>query len=143
MEYKIEYDTPLWQAIDDLRTRVASLEARKSKSGPRKRKTTTEKLEPYSAPVRQMVQKLYDVWPSQRIDGSTVRNDVVDAASNVELILKSYPDLALEQLEAAAAEWLEQKPDYPNAIQFWFGPGKSGEPPWMRGVRALRSRGIK
>jgi len=132
----------MWLAILDLQTRVSMLEsvAEKPKPASRKRKTILEKLEPYPTEVREMVQRLIDVWPCSRRDGSIVKNDVVDAASNVFSLLKNYPDLEIWQLEQAALDWLKDVPDYPNAIQFWFGPGKSGEPPWMRGVRALKSR---
>lgn len=107
--------------------------------GEKRRRAKADRLAPYSSDVKGLVSHLQELWPTTRSDGSPVQNDVVDAASHVERILTEHPEIAITDLKAAALAYLADPPPFPNAIQFWFGPGKRGgsEPPWRRAVRAL------
>ena len=107
----------------------------------KKRTAKAQKLAGYHPEVVGMVKRLLALWPSERIDGSKVRNDDVDSCSAVESIMVGFPDVTLSDLEAIALGWLDTKPAFPNALQFWFGKGKPGiEPPWRKEFRALLTR---
>jgi hypothetical protein len=102
----------------------------------RKRKRQAERLQGYRPEVVALVQRLLAQWPTSR-DKKPIRHDLVDAVGAVEDLLNAHPEVTLDLLEAAALDWLQDPGDYPNAIQFWFGPGKAGKtPPWARAVKA-------
>lgn len=100
----------------------------------------TERLAPFRPEVVAMVLRLESRWPRER-GGALIRNDAVDTCSAIEAALKEQPDLDLQTLEEAAVDWLQDPGDYPNAMQFWFGPGKAGaEAHWKRAVRGILTR---
>jgi len=99
-----------------------------------------QKLAPYRDDVVAMALAWEDRWPVTRA-GKKIRNDVVAVASLVEGILSRDPELDLATLDEAVSEWLKDPGDYPNAMEFWFGPGKNGiSPPWERAVRGVLTR---
>jgi hypothetical protein len=101
-----------------------------------KRKRQAERIQGYRPEVVGLVQRLLAQWPTSR-DSRPIRHDLVDAVGAVEDLLDAHPEVTLDLLEAAALDWLQDPGDYPNAIQFWFGPGKNGKtPPWARAVKA-------
>ena len=84
--------------------------------------------------------ELFGLWPKVR-DGKRIPNDAVTTGARIEQILEEYPEINNDILREAALSYLETKPEFPNAIQFWFGPGKPGRmPPWEIEVRGLLTR---
>jgi len=111
-----------------------------SESKSSKKEKKKQKLAPYRDDVVAMVLDWETRWPAER-QGKKIRNDVVATASLVEGVLSREPELDLATLDEAVSEWLTNPGDYPNAMEFWFGPGKNGvSPPWERAVRAVLTR---
>jgi hypothetical protein len=107
---------------------------------PSRKEKKIQKLAPYRDDVVAMALAWEDRWPVARA-GKKIRNDVVAVASLVEGILSRDPELDLATLDEAVSEWLKDPGDYPNAMEFWFGPGKNGiSPPWERAVRGVLTR---
>lgn len=103
-------------------------------------KKAKPKITAFDPKIREFVNDLFVVWPKQR-DGKRIPNDVVTAAARVETIIKTHPEVTLDLLREAASSYLDTAPQFPNAIQFWFGPGKPGQmPPWEIEVRAALTK---
>lgn len=102
-----------------------------------KRKSKKEQMEPFPPELVSMVLCLLQRWPTTR-KGEKFKNDPVSACSNIERALDSHEGLTLDMLRVAALEYLDNLPDFPNAIENWFGPGKPGTiPPWKIAVRGV------
>lgn len=95
-----------------------------------------KKLAPYPKEVVSFVEALSSEWPTKRKDGSKVESDIVKTVSRVNSILNDNPDITIADLGAAARSWIKTSPNWPNAMEFWFGPGKGQEPPWRIEVQA-------
>jgi len=108
----------------------------------RPRKPTGKaRFEGFDPSVLEAVNKLWEIWPKTRIDGTKVANDKVDACSNITKILQNA-EVSIDDLIASAAEWVASAPTYPNAIQFYFGVGsKESMPRWERELRGYLTRG--
>ncbi len=105
-----------------------------------KSKSKKPRITGFKQSTRDLVNELFKLWPKVR-DGKRIPNDAVAAGARIELILDEHPELTPELLFEAALGYLETKPEFPNAIQFWFGPGKPGRmPPWEVEVRGLLTR---
>lgn len=84
-------------------------------------------LDPFPQDLRDMVNRLLDLWPDKRQDGSPVTNSPEASAQRIQEILGQNSEISLEILEQSAMEYLEGKPTFPNALQFFFGSGKPGK----------------
>ena len=105
-----------------------------------KPKSKKPRITGFKQSTRDLVNELFEIWPKIR-DGKRIPNDAVTAGARIEQILEEYPEINNDLLREAALSYLETKPEYPNAIQFWFGPGKPGRmPPWEVEVRGLLTR---
>lgn len=105
-----------------------------------KQKSKKPRITGFKQSTRDLVNELFELWPKVR-DGKRIPNDAVATGARIEQILEEYPEINNDLLREAALSYLETKPEYPNAIQFWFGPGKPGRmPPWEVEVRGLLTR---
>jgi hypothetical protein len=105
-----------------------------------KPKTKKPRITGFKQSTRDLVNELFELWPKVR-DGKRIPNDAVATGARIEQILEEYPEINNDLLREAALSYLEMRPEYPNAIQFWFGPGKPGRmPPWEVEVRGLLTR---
>ena len=103
-------------------------------------KSKKPRITGFKQSTRDLVNELFELWPKVR-DGKRIPNDAVATGARIEQILEEYPEINNDLLREAALSYLETKPEYPNAIQFWFGPGKPGRmPPWEVEVRGLLTR---
>lgn len=107
-------------------TPSASVATRKKRGEAKK-----ERMQGIDSEIVSMVSRLMKVWPTHRSDGSKVQNDDGAACVNVERIMDTTTGFTLEDLELAARNWVDTKPEFPNGIHFFFGPGKPGKvAPW-------------
>lgn len=124
----------LMKRVTDLESRVLLLEKRKvATSGPKKKS-----VESFPQPVIEMAKKLKAIWPRYRGDDSRpIENDVIVACDNIVAIMEKN-DVLLEDLYESCKEWLESKPAFPNAIQFYFG--KKEDARWLTELRGYLTR---
>lgn len=114
-----------------------AIEIQSQKPKPKNKKP---RITGFKQSTRDLVNELFELWPKVR-DGKRIPNDAVTTGARIEQILEEYPEINNDLLKEAALSYLETKPEYPNAIQFWFGPGKPGRmPPWEVEVRGLLTR---
>lgn len=129
----------LEHTILELMTRVADLEHRVSALESKKKTTAKLNIGSYDPEIVAMVKRLREVWPKSRQDGGRIDNDTVMAAARVTDLL-SRVNVKISDLEESALDYIASRPPYANAIQFYFGPGKDGMPPWERELRAWMTR---
>ncbi len=102
-----------------------------------RRKRGVRPIAPFRQDVIDVIAYLQGPWPVERKGGGEVRNDGIAAQAGLEAILAKHPDVLLSGIQESAHNWIATKPDYPNAIQFYFGAGKDNSPaPWEREYRA-------
>jgi hypothetical protein len=128
--------------IERLQTRVGCLEGKVTKLEDKRPAPARGKkaMEAYTQEVVDLIRLLHGSWPKTRVDGSPIKNDSVEACSRLSHILETNK-VNLEDIKESTLAWIDTKPPYANAIHFYFGNGKLGDPPpWERELRALLTK---
>lgn len=126
--------------VAKLTERVDSLEGKLNRLSGKKDAKGRDAIQAYRPEVVSLVKHLHALWPKERADGGPIRNNLVDAAARVEHLLDNN-SVDIKDLEESCLSYLDSKPGYANAIQFYFGPGRTGETPrWKIELQALLTR---
>ena len=104
--------------------------------GKPKRRTRQQIISEFGEGTKQVVNPIIQIWPKIRPGNqSAIAPDVPLLASRVDEILHSTPSVTPELLLAGAKLYLAEQKQFPHAPEFFFGPGKNGEPPWKAYAR--------
>lgn len=106
---------------------------RDEKRPPRKKGKQADLITGLNPLVKEAVVSLRESWPNTR-EGAKFYNSTGEAGVKIQTILADHPEVTLEDLMASARRYLSTNPEYPNAIQNYFGRPKPGEKisPWQR-----------
>lgn len=131
-----EYENETLLAIQNSEAKETTTPPTSSK---RKRKNREELISGFSESVAAVVNPLIEEWPTKRKDGSTVRIVVPEFAGRVDELLQN-PAITAELLLQSGRDYLKEKPEFPHAPQYFFGPGNGKGPPWRSYARMIYHR---
>jgi hypothetical protein len=106
------------------------------KPSKKKRRTRDEIFEPYSEETKEIVNEIIDIWPKVRpANKSKIEPDLPLLASRIDQIRKTSEHLTKGIILGTARRYVDEQKEFPHAPEFFFGPGKNGEPPWRAYAR--------
>jgi hypothetical protein len=101
----------------------------------KKRRSREEIFSPYSPETKNLVNEILKTWPRTRPGNKSPINPDIPLLANRLDVLLHTPNLTSALLIGAGRRYLDEHKDFPHAPEFFFGPGKNGEPPWKAYAR--------